>query len=85
MGFSYTAAAGRMMGGIEAVCAATRPQSETAANVFFGNGKRYFYEIVRKDQKDRGIVGDVFLTWEDEQGGGWARKVGTFKIDGRGE
>jgi hypothetical protein len=45
MGFGYTAAAGRMMGGIEAACAATRPDSETAANVFFANGKRYFHEV----------------------------------------
>jgi hypothetical protein len=84
MGFSYTAAAGRMMAGIEVACAATRPEEETATNVFFVNGKRYFHEIVRRDQKDGGIIGTINLTWTDEDGQEWCRQTGTFRIDGRG-
>lgn len=84
MGFSYTYDAGRTMGGIEESCKATRPEGEHSSNVFFANGRRYFYEITRRDQKDGGIIGEIHLTWTDEDGKEWCREVGTFKIDGKG-
>jgi len=84
MGFSYTYEAGRTMGGIERACAASRPDGETSSNVFFTNGRRYFYEITRRDQDDGGLRGEIHLTWTDEQGQEWCRRVGDFRIDGRG-
>lgn len=84
MGYSYSAAAGDKMDGIEDACKQTRPPEVTSSNVFFANGKSYFYEITRKTQKDAGIAGSIALRWTGEDGKEWCRKIGTFRIDGNG-
>jgi hypothetical protein len=55
-----------------------------SSNVFFVNGKQYFYEVSSRDQKDDGISGTINLCWNDADGNEFARQVSTFHIDGHG-
>jgi len=74
------------MDAIEAACAQSRKENGEmkTSNFFYANGKRYFYEISRRDQPDGGIAGTINLIWTDAEGKDWCRKVGTFRIDGKG-
>ena len=84
MGYSYTYAASAAMDRIERACKASREQrsdDDGASNTFFANGKRYFYELRRRDRPDGGLGGEIWVTLPD---GVHCRKVGTFVIDGRG-
>jgi hypothetical protein len=82
MGFSVTVEAARAMDAVEAACAASRtPYGEVTSNVFFANGRRYFYEVTRRDQPDGGIAGTVFLA---PPGSPYCIAVGRFRIAGAG-
>jgi hypothetical protein len=81
MWFGYTASAYLAMEAIEYACRESRKgTSETDQNVFFANGKRYFYELSRKDMADGGIAGTVYESLPDTG----CRKAGSFRIDGSG-
>ncbi len=83
MGFSYTFAAGVTMTKIERACMASRhgKEDEKISNVFHANGRSYFYELRRRDRADGGLGGEIRLYLPD---GVHVRKVGTFRIDGKG-
>jgi len=83
MGWSCSRAADRTIDAIETACSRSRLENkgDAVSNVFYTNGKRYFYEISRRDQPDGGIAGAIFLSPPDVD---WCRKVGTFRIDGAG-
>lgn len=83
MGWSCTRKAAETLEAIETACAATRPPEMTTSNMFFTNGKQYFYEVSRRDQTDGGIAGIINLTWT-ENWQDWCRQVGSFRIDGQG-
>ena len=57
------------------------------SNNYRANGKLYFWEIVRRDQKDGGIRGEIWLTVDVDHGvlGGTCKKVGDFAIHGNGK
>ena len=58
-----------------------KQRGEKSSNVFWGpRGKRYFWEITRRDQWDGGICGTIHLDL-----GAVCRKAGTFRIDGGGK
>ena len=81
MGWICTPLADRTMAAIAAACQATRePHGDQCGNAFYANGKRYFYEITRRDQKDRGIAGVIHLCVGDDE----CRPVGRFRIAGNG-
>jgi hypothetical protein len=83
MGWSYSQAAGRTLDAIEAACKASREGTgETAANVFFARGRRYFYQVSRREMNDGGISGTVYLA---PPGEGWCRKAGGSASTGGGE
>jgi hypothetical protein len=84
MGWSHTQAAGRTLDRIEEACSRSRLANGGGAtsNVFYAGGKRYFYEVSRRDQPDGGIAGAIYLSPPDAD---WARKVGTFRLDGHGD
>jgi hypothetical protein len=71
---------------IAAACHATTLPHDggKTSNRFYVGDKQYFYEITGRDQPDNGIRGTIHLCW-DEAGKQWARKVGSFRITGRGE
>ncbi len=79
VGYSYSAAASRTMDKIEAACRATRP-GEASSNAYFVNGRRYFFEVVRRDQPDGGLRGAIWLCIGETH----ARRVGYFRINGNG-
>jgi hypothetical protein len=82
MGWGYRQTAGRTLDAIEAACEASRGGTgETASNVFFARGRRYFYQVTRRGLPDGGISGAVYLAPE---GADWCRKVGAFRVDGEG-
>jgi hypothetical protein len=69
------------MDAIEAACRRTQASwNEPTSNRFFANGNLYFYEVTRRDQRDLGVAGAIYLCLPDN----YARKVGTFRIDGKG-
>jgi hypothetical protein len=81
MGWSYTCKAGRTLDAIEEACSLSRrPHKVAVSNAFFANGKRYHYEVSRRDMPDGGIAGAVFLSLSETT----CRQVGRFRIDGRG-
>lgn len=80
MGWCCSTAADETLARIERAAAVSREGTgERSHNVFYCGGRRYFFEVTRRDQVDGGITGAIFLTEGD-----MARKVGSFKIDGRG-
>jgi hypothetical protein len=83
MGWSCTTAAARTIDRIEEACSRSRLANGGGAtsNVFYAGGKQYFYEVSRRDQPDGGIAGTLYLS---PAGVDWARKVGTFRLDGHG-
>jgi hypothetical protein len=83
MGWSCSAAANRTLETIEAACEASREGKidENVSNVFYADGRRYFYELDRQEHDDGGITGDIIESPGDTD---TCRKVGTFRIDGDG-
>jgi hypothetical protein len=81
MGWSSSQAASRTMDAIEQACRKQQAAlGNPSSNVFFVGDRRYFYEVTRRDQPDGGICGSIQLC----VGEGYARQVGTFRIDGQG-
>jgi hypothetical protein len=74
MGYSYRVEAGATLNAVFAVT-----KNDAGSNVYFKNGKKYFFEH-GKEQEDGSITGTVYLFLD----GGFAKKVGSVKIDKEG-
>jgi hypothetical protein len=80
VGWSCTARAHEALEKIRAACKQTQ-KDDPSSNAFHIGGKRYFYEVTRRDQPDGGVSGTLWLCVGEHH----AWKVGTFRIDGQGE
>jgi hypothetical protein len=76
MGYSASREAFRTLEALDVVCR----KHSGMSNVWDYKGKRYMYEIDRKDQKDDGIKGDV----SEFVGETSAKRLGKFHVDGDG-
>lgn len=76
MGYSKSREAGRTLDLLDTLCR----QQNKSSNTWEYKGKKYFYDITRKDQPDGGVRGTVHECIGDE----FAKQVGYFNIDGDG-
>jgi hypothetical protein len=76
MGWSSTKAAGDVIDRWSNKCL----QQTNQQNVYILDGRRYFFEVIRKEHADGAITGEIWKYVNETH----ANQVGTFRIEGDG-